>query len=55
MPWSKRQVKTFRALEHGWQPPESAHLGGLEKLGKGKLKQMADEGVREMPRKKRKR
>ena len=51
MPWSEKQVKTFRAMEHGWEPPDRAGLGSLERLSKAKLKKMADEGTREMPRK----
>ena len=50
MPWTRKQVKTFRALEHGWKP-KSTTLGGLLSLGNAKLGEMADEGVKKGKRK----
>lgn len=44
MPWTEKQVHTFRALEHGWKPT-GGKLHSLLKLGKKKLGEMADEGV----------
>ena len=53
MPYSAKQNKVFRALEHGWDPPEEAGLGSLEKLGQAKLKKMAHEGVKpDLPKRK---
>lgn len=50
MPWSEKQIKTFRALEHGWNP-DDPKLDSLKKLGHDKLKKMAHEGVRVNARK----
>jgi hypothetical protein len=41
MPWSEKQVRTFRAIEHGWKPKKK----GLRGLSKAKAGEMADEGV----------
>jgi hypothetical protein len=45
MPWTAKQVHTFRALEHGWKPSKGS-LGDLASLGAKKLGEMADEGVK---------
>lgn len=45
MPWTRKQVRVFRALEHGWAPKKGS-LADLLKLGKKKLGKMADEGVK---------
>lgn len=45
MPWSEKQVKTFRALEHGFKPKDGK-LSSLVALGRKKLGEMADEGVK---------
>lgn len=52
MPWTEKQVKLFRAIEHGWHPAGDKRLESLEALGHDKLKQMADEGVSKKPAKK---
>ena len=45
MPYSEKQNKVFRALEHGWKP-KSSKLSSLVHLGRKKLKAMANEGVK---------
>ena len=50
MPWSAEQVKTFRALGHGWRPA-GKNLGSLISLGKTKLNAMAAEGTKVKPKK----
>lgn len=45
MPWSEKQVKTFKALASGWKP-YSKHLEHLASLGQAKLSEMASEGVK---------
>lgn len=52
MPWTRKQVDTFRAIEHGWEP-KSVSLRDLAKLGKKKLGEMANEGVKSKPKGKR--
>ncbi len=42
MPFSEKQIKTFRAIQHGWKPTAP----GLKDLSPRKAGQMADEGVR---------
>jgi hypothetical protein len=41
MPWSAKQNKVWRAIEHGWHPP-SGKFGGISREKAG---EMADEGI----------
>ena len=43
MPWSAKQGKVFRAIEHGWNPPGNQFAG----ISQEKAGQMADEGVKD--------
>lgn len=42
MPWTEAQVKTLRAIEHGWRPSNKAFEG----VSRKKAGKMADEGVK---------
>jgi hypothetical protein len=42
MPWSEKQVRVFKAIEHGWKPSAP----GLRKLTPEQAGKMASEGVR---------
>lgn len=42
MPWSDKQAKVLRAIEHGWRPSNGAFSGVSEK----KAGEMANEGVK---------
>jgi len=41
MPWSPKQNKVWRAIEHGWNPPGDQFEGVTQE----KASKMADEGV----------
>lgn len=46
MPWTEKQNKVFRAIEHGWKPPNTKKLNGLRKLSPTKAGKMAHEGIK---------
>lgn len=46
MPYTEKQNKVFRAIEHGWTPPNKPNLRGLRNLSRGKAKKMAHEGIK---------
>ena len=46
MPYTEKQNKTFRAIEHGWTPPNKKNLKGLRGLSRAKAGKMAHEGIK---------
>ena len=42
MPYTAKQNRIFRAIEHGWRPRK----GSLASISQGEAAKMADEGVK---------
>jgi hypothetical protein len=38
MPWSSKQKKVIRAIEHGWKPPKGAPFEGMSRKWAAKMK-----------------
>ena len=46
MPYTEKQNKTFRAIAHGWTPPNKKNLRGLRSLSREKARKMSHEGIK---------